>query len=60
LTGTLLSALIISASAPTANNTVIFAAKYGRDSVFASKVVAIVSVISIITMPFMIALSSVV
>ncbi len=60
LTGTLLSALIISASAPTANNTVIFAAKYGRDSVFASKTVAIVSFISIITMPFMIALSSVV
>jgi len=60
LSGVLLSALIISASAPTANNTVIFAAKYGKDSVFASKTVAIVSVISIITMPFMIALSSVV
>lgn len=60
LTGTLLSALIISASAPTANNTVIFAAKYGRDSVFASTTVAIVSFISIITMPFMIALSSVI
>lgn len=60
LTGTLLSALIISASAPTANNTVMFAVKYGRDSVFASKTVAIVSLISIITMPFMIALSSVV
>ncbi len=60
LSGTLLSALIISASAPTANNTVIFAAKYGRDSVFASKTVAIVSAISIVTMPFMIALSSVV
>lgn len=60
LTGTLLSALIISASAPTANNTVMFAAKYGKDSVFASKTVAIVSAISIITMPFMIALSSVV
>jgi len=60
LSGTLLSALIISASAPTANNTVIFAAKYGRDSVFASKTVAIISAISIVTMPFMIALSSVV
>jgi len=60
LTGTLLSALIISASAPTANNTVIFAAKYGRDSIFASQTVAIVSFISIVTMPFMIALSSVV
>ncbi len=60
LTGTLLSALIISASAPTANNTVIFAAKYGKDSVFASKTVAIVSIISIVTMPFMIALSGVV
>ena len=59
LTGTLLSALIISASAPTANNTVMFAAKYDRDTVFASKTIAIVSAISIITMPFMIALSSV-
>lgn len=57
ITGTLLAALTISASAPTANNTVIFAAKYNRDSVFASKTVAIISFISIITMPFMIAVS---
>jgi predicted permease len=57
LTGTLLAALTISASAPTANNTVIFAARYGRDPGFASKTVAIISFISILTMPFMIALS---
>ena len=58
LTGNLLTALIISASAPTANNTVMFAAKYERDTAFASQTVAIVSLLSIITMPFMIALSS--
>ncbi len=57
LTGNLLSALIISASAPTANNTVIFAAKYNRDTAFASQTVASVSLLSIITMPFMIALA---
>ena len=32
ITGALLTACIISASAPTANNTVMFAAKYGRDT----------------------------
>ncbi len=55
LSGTLLSALVISASAPTANNTVMFAAQYNRDYVFASQTVAIVSLLAIVTMPFMIA-----
>lgn len=57
ITGTLLTALTISASAPTANNTVMFSTKYGRDNETASQTIAIVSFISIITMPFMIALS---
>lgn len=57
ISGVLLSALIISASAPTANNTVMFATKYGRDNAAASQTIAVVSFISIITMPVMIAIS---
>ena len=56
-TGTLLTAMTISASAPSANNTVMFAAKYNRDARLASNLVAAVSFISIITMPIMIAIS---
>ncbi len=55
-TGVLVSALLISSSAPSANNTVMFAAKYDKDAPCASKVVAFVSFLSIITMPVMIAL----
>ena len=51
-------AMSISASAPCANNTVIFAGKYNLDTGTASKTVALVSFISIITMPVMIALSA--
>lgn len=57
LDGTLLTALIICACAPSANNTVMFAAKYDRDTGLASQTVAAVSFISIITMPVMIALA---
>ena len=57
MTGSLLTALTISASAPTANNTVMFSTKYMRDNEAASQTIAIVSFISIITMPIMIALS---
>lgn len=55
--GALLTACAISASAPTANNTVMFAAKYDKDTGLASKTVALVSFISIITMPVMIGLA---
>ncbi len=55
--GSLLVALSISAGAPTANNTVMFAAKYDRNTGLASQTVAIVSFISIITLPVMIALA---
>ncbi|MBQ6267923.1 MAG: AEC family transporter [Clostridia bacterium] len=55
LTGTLLTAIIVTASAPSANNTVMFAAKFDRDAGLASQVVAIVSILSILTMPLMIA-----
>lgn len=56
ITGVLVPALILSSSAPSANNTVMFAAKYDKDAPCASKVVAMVSFISIVTMPVMIAL----
>lgn len=57
ITGPLLVALSISAGAPTANNTVMFAAKYDRNTGLASQTVAVVSFISIITLPVMIALA---
>ena len=55
--GTLLSALILSASAPSANNTVLFAAKYDKDTGLAAQTVSAVSLLSIVTMPTMIALA---
>lgn len=59
ISGVLLTALLISACAPTANNTVMFAAKYGKDSAAASQVIAVVSFISVLTMPLLIAVSQV-
>lgn len=59
LTGALFTSTMIQASAPSANNTVMFAAKYGRDTGVASKTVAFVSFASILTMPVMIALTQV-
>jgi len=53
----LLIACSIVASTPSANNTVMFAAKYGKDTGAASKAVAFVSFASIFTIPFMIALA---
>ena len=55
--GTLIAACALSASAPTASNTVMFAAKYDKDTALASKVTAFVSVLSIVTMPVMIAIA---
>lgn len=57
ISGALLTACVISASAPCANNTVMFSAKYGKDTGVASKVVAFSSVISVFSIPVMIALS---
>ena len=57
--GVLLTACIIQASAPSANNTVMFAAKYGKDTGTASKTVSFVSFASILTMPVMIALTQI-
>ena len=57
ISGTLLTACIISASVPSANNTVMFSAKYGKDTGVASQVVAFNSALSVLTIPFMVALS---
>ena len=58
ITGALLTAMIIAASAPPANITVVFAAKYNKDTGLASQTVAIVCFISIVTMPLLIGLAS--
>lgn len=50
-------ACMISSAAPSANNTVMFSAKFNKDTGVASKVVAFNSFISIITLPIMIAIS---
>lgn len=57
LKGTLLTAVIITASVPSANNTFMFSSKYGRDAATASKTVALVSFLSILTMPVIIAIT---
>lgn len=59
LPAALATACMISASAPSANNTVMFAAKYDKDTAVASKIVALNSFVSIITMPIMIALAQI-
>ena len=58
ISGTLLSACIISASVPSANNTVMFSAKYGKDTGVASQVVAFNSALSVVSIPFMVAVSN--
>lgn len=51
VTGNLLIVASVFVSAPSANNTVMFAAKYNRDTSLASQVCGFTSVISVITMP---------
>ncbi|MBQ8895039.1 MAG: AEC family transporter [Clostridia bacterium] len=55
--GPLLLTCAVVCSAPTANNTVMFAAKYDRDTGIASKASGFTSVLAIVTMPFCIALA---
>lgn len=57
IAGTMLTACIISASVPSANNTAMFAAKYGKDTGVASQVVSFDSALCVLTIPVMIALS---
>ncbi len=53
--GAILVASAITASVPSGNNTFMFASKYEKDSGIASQTVALVSFISILTMPVVIA-----
>lgn len=55
--GALLVACVLSSSSPTANNTVMFSAKFNRDTALASKITAFISVLSVLTMPVMIAIA---
>jgi predicted permease len=54
--GPLRQAMLISAAAPSANNTVVFAARHGRDAGYAAQVVGLFSILSIATMPLLIAI----
>lgn len=56
LAGTLGMTLLITSATPSANNTVMFSAKYDRNTGLASQTVAVLSLISIVTLPVMIAL----
>lgn len=58
--GDLLTAMIISAAAPTATNTAMYAAKFDNDTALGSELAAQSSVLSVVTMPVIVALASVV
>lgn len=58
--GQLLVAMLISAAAPTATNTAMYAAKYDNDTALGSELVAQSSILSIATMPVVVALASVI
>lgn len=57
VTGTLLVSTLIQASAPAANNTVMFSAMYGHDTGVATKTVTFSTFASVLTMPCIIALA---
>lgn len=57
--GDLLVAMTISSSAPTATNTAMYAAKYDNDTALGSELAAQSSVLSIATMPIIVALASI-
>ena len=57
VTGTLLVSTLIQASAPVANNTVMFSAQYGHDTGVATKTVTFSTFASVLTMPCIIALA---
>lgn len=58
--GDLLVAMTISAAAPTATNTAMYAAKYDNDAALGSELAAQSSVLSVISMPVIVALASVI
>jgi len=60
LKGTVSLSIIISSSAPIAAATSMFASKFKKDTACASNLVAITTVLSIITMPFIVALAQII
>lgn len=60
VSGDLLAAMIISSSAPTATNTAMYAAKYDNNAELGSGIAAQSSILSIITMPVIVALAYVI
>ena len=58
--GTMRTALTISASAPIATNTAMYSAKYDNDTALPSELVGQTSVLSVVTMPVIVALASVI
>lgn len=58
--GDLLTAMIISSSAPTATNTAMYAAKYDNDAALGSEIAAQSSILSVLTMPVIVAIASVI
>lgn len=60
INSTMMTALIISASAPIATNTAMYAAKYDNDTALSSELVGQTSIFSVITMPVIVALASII
>jgi predicted permease len=56
--GELGATLTVVSATPSANNTILFASKYDRDTSLASQTVAFLSFVSILTLPVMIALGT--
>ena len=60
VSGNMFIALTISASAPVATNTAMYAAKYENDTALSSELVGQTSIFSIATMPVIVALAQVI
>ena len=58
--GNMRTALVISASAPVATNTAMYAAKYNNDTALSSELVAQTSILSVVTMPVIVALAQII
>ena len=58
--GNMRTALVISASAPVATNTAMYAAKYNNDTALSSELVAQTSILSVATMPVIVALAQII
>ena len=57
--GNMLTALVISTSAPVATNTAMYSAKYDNDTALSAEIVGQTSIFSVITMPVIVALASI-